>query len=323
MGTLGYVSNAFFCRFLYLYCMHIRLQQIWHAVELAEAGSYTLAARRVHLSQPALSRSIKRLESELKAVLFDRTAEGVVPTTIGALLIQRGAALLRASRDMQREVELTLGLETGQLHVGAGTYPANLSVGEACGRLIAAHPGLRLEVRVGDWPELVEEVLEGKLDIAVAETTAIAGDERLAIEPLPSHRGHFICRNGHPLTAAKSLTLADISPFPLVTTSLPARFEGLAPTVRVDTFDLLHSVVRYSDAIGLAVDIQIDSGGNAGRLRKLPLDMPYLHTRYGFVRLQTRTPSPAAIAFMAQLREVEAGLAQRPGGRRKSRSSAN
>jgi len=303
--------------------MHIRLQQIWHAVELAEAGSYTLAARRVHLSQPALSRSIKRLEAELNAVLFDRTAEGVVPTAIGALLIQRGATLLRASRDMRREIELTLGLETGQLHIGAGTYPANLSVGEACGRLIAAYPGLHLEVRVGDWPDLVEEVLQGTLDIAVAETTAITGDERLAIEQLPSHRGHFICRSGHPLTAAKSLTLVDIGSFPLVTTSLPARFDGLAPTVRVDTFDLLCSVVLRSDAIGLAVDIQIDSQTNAGRLHKLPLDMPYLHTRYGMIRLQSRTPSPAAIAFMAALREVEAGLAQRPGGRRKSRSPAD
>jgi DNA-binding transcriptional LysR family regulator len=290
--------------------MHLRLQQIWHAVELAESGSYTLAARRVHLSQPALSRSIKRLEAELNAVLFDRTAEGVVPTTIGALIIQRGAELLRASRDMQREVELTLGLETGKLHIGAGTYPANISVGEACGRLLAEHPGLMLDVRVGDWQYLVDEVLNGNLDVAVAETTAVAGDERLAIEPLPIHQGHFICRLGHPLSAAASMTLADIKAFPLVTTSLPARFNALPTTIRVDTFSLLRDVVLHSNSVGLAAAIQLEPVEQTG-LHKLPLNMPYLHTRYGFIRLRSRTPSPAALAFMEKLREVEATLERR------------
>jgi DNA-binding transcriptional LysR family regulator len=297
--------------------MHIRLQQIWHAIELAQAGSYTLAARRVHLSQPALSRSIKRLEAELNAVLFDRTAEGVVPTTIGALIVQRGAELLRASRDMQREVELTLGLETGKLYIGAGTYPANISVGEACGRLLAEHPSLLLDVRVGDWQDLVDDVLEGNLDIAVAETTAVAGDERLAIEPLPVHQGHFICRLGHPLCSAAAVTLADIKAFPLVTTSLPPRFDALPTTIRVDTFSLLREIVLHSDSVGLAAAIQLEPVEQTG-LQKLSLDMPYLHTRYGFIRLQSRSPSPAALAFMDKLREVEATLAHRDTGRQDS-----
>ena len=288
--------------------MHTRLKQIWHAVELAQAGSYTLAARRVHLSHPALSRSIKRLEGELNAVLFDRTAEGVVPTTIGALIVQRGAELLRASRDLQREVALTLGLETGKLLIGAGTYPASISVGEACGRLLAEYPGLMLDVRVGDWQYLVDEVLEGNLDIAVAETTAVAGDARLAIEPLPIHEGHFICRMGHPLGAAAAVTLDDIKTFPVVTTSLPARFDALPTTVRVDTFSLLRDIVLCSDAIGLAAAIQLEPVEQTG-LQKLPLDMPFLHTHYGFIRQRSRTPSPAAIAFMAKLREVESALA--------------
>ena len=67
----------------------------------------------------------------------------------------------------------------------------------------------------------------------------------------------------------------------------------------------------------------MDSGTNTERLHKLPLDMPYLHTRYGMIRLQSRTPSPAAIAFMAQLREVEASLAQHPDGQRGARSSGD
>jgi len=288
--------------------MHIRLQQIWHAVTLAETGSYTLAAQRVHLSQPALSRSIKRLEAEFNAVLFDRTPEGVVPTAVGSIVIERGAALIRATRELQREVELTLGLETGQLRIGAGTYSANLSVGKACGRLLAEHPGLELTVKVGDWPQLVEGVLEGKLDIAVVETSAASEDERLVTEQLPQHYGHFFCRAGHPLSTSDSLTLAKIKTFPLVTTSLPARFNKLPTTIRVDTFNLLRDIVMNSDAIGLAATLQIERDEHAGLLCTLPLDLPYLHTSYGFVSLSSRTLSPATLAFMAKMREVEATL---------------
>lgn len=288
--------------------MHIRLQQIWHAVALAEAGSYTVAARRVHLSQPALSRSIKRLEAECNAVLFDRTPEGVVPTRVGAMVVQRGAALIRATRDMQREVALTLGLDTGQLQIGAGTYPANISVGKACGRLIAEHPGLKLDVRVGDWAQLLQEVLEGNLDVAVVEMSAAAGDERLLIEELPVHIGRFVCRSGHPLAAADTLGIDDILAFPLVTTSLPERFTHLQPSIRVDTFSLLRDIVLHSDAIGLAANIQLAADERAGTMCGLPLELPYLHTRYGFIRLRSRTPSPATLAFMATLRDVEALL---------------
>lgn len=289
--------------------MHIRLQQLWHAVTLAETGSYTLAARRVHLSQPALSRSIQRLEAEFNAVLFDRTPDGVIPTAVGAMIVERGAALILATSELQREVELTLGLETGQLTIGAGPYPAEFSVGKACGQLLAAHPRLEIDVRVGDWPQLVDEVLAGNLDIAVAETTDAADDERLMIEQLPKHYGHFICRAGHPLTAAASLTLADIKAFPLVTSSLPARFDALPTTIRVDTFSLLRDVVLHSDAIGMAADLQLDAPAEqTGRLCKLPLTLPYLHSEYGFIRLRSRTPSPATLAFMTVLREVEATL---------------
>jgi DNA-binding transcriptional LysR family regulator len=288
--------------------MNLKLQQIWHALVLAEAGSYTVAARRVNLSQPALSRSIQRLEAECNATLFDRTAEGVVPTAVGRLIVKHGTALLRASQDMQREVELTLGLDTGQLAIGAGTYPASISVGKACGRLLTQHPGVKIDVRVGDWSHLIDAVFDGSLDVVVAETGTPPRDDRLVIEQLPVHRGHFICRNGHPLTARNSLTLGDIKAFPLVSTALPARVGALPTTIRVDTFSLLRDIVLHSDAIGLAATIQVATDERAGRLQSLPLTMPSLHTAYGFIRLRARTPSPATLAFMETLREVEAGL---------------
>jgi DNA-binding transcriptional LysR family regulator len=289
--------------------MALQLRQLQHAVTLAEEGSFSAAARRLHLSQPALSRSIQSLEEMLGAVLFDRGSGGVTPTAIGRILVERGRALISGASAVEREVQLALGLEIGTLNVGAAPYPANISVGRACGLMLRDHPGLRLDVRVGDWTLLQQMVLDGTLDVAVAELSVAAQDSLLETETLPRHRGYFICNVEHPLMREPDLTLEKIQEFPLVAPSLPERLASLRGVHRVDTFRLVREIVGTSDAIGMATASQVASDERGGLLRRLPLNLPWLHTNYGFVRLRGRTPSPAALAFMASVREVEAALA--------------
>ena len=288
--------------------MKLQLRHVQHAVALAEEGSYTAAARRLNLSQPALSRSIQGLEQLLGAALFDRTSAGIVPTTIGSIVLERGRLLLQDARNVEREVRLALGLEIGSLTVGAGPYPANISVGKACGLLLRDHPGLRIDVRVADWQSLLKAVYDGTLDLAVAEISTTTDDSCLDVEALPRHRGHFICNPQHPLLNEAELTLEQVQAFPIVTSSVPARCGPLATTIRVDTFRLLREIVIHSDALGLATASQIEADERAGLITRLPLELPWLHTNYGFVRLKDHSPSLAAIAFMEKLREVEASL---------------
>jgi DNA-binding transcriptional LysR family regulator len=288
--------------------MKLQLRHVQHAVALAEEGSYTAAARRLNLSQPALSRSIQTLEDLLGATLFDRTSAGIVPTYIGSIVLARGRLLLQDATSVEREIRLALGLETGSIKIGAGPYPANISVGTACGLLLRDHPRLRIDVRVADWQSLLADVLDGSLDLAVAEISTIAGDARFEAESLPRHQGYFICNPRHPLTRAPTLKLEQIRAFPIVSSSLPARVDAIDATIRVDTFRLLRDIVIHSDAVGLATASQIRNDEQTGLLTRLPLEMPWLHSQYGFIRLQNRTPAPAAVAFMAKLREVEAEL---------------
>jgi len=289
--------------------MALQLRQLQHAVTLAEEGNFSAAARRLHLSQPALSRSIQSLEEMLGAVLFDRGSGGVTPTAIGQILVERGRALISGASEVEREVQLALGLEIGTLNVGAAPYPSNISVGRACGLLLRDRPGLRLDVRVGDWVLLQQMVLDSTLDVAVAEISTAAQDPLLETEPLPRHHGYFICNPEHPLTREPDLTLEKILAFPLVAPSLPKRLSSLRGVHRVDTFRLVREIVLASDAVGMATASQVASDERDGLLCRLPLNLPWLHTDYGFVRLKGRTPSPAALAFMASVREVEAALA--------------
>lgn len=293
--------------------MRLQLRHVQHAVALAEEGSYTAAARRLNLSQPALSRSIQTLEELLGAPLFDRTSAGIVPTPIGSIVLERGRLLLQDAKSVEREVRLALGLETGSLTIGAGPYPANISVGQACGLLLLDHPRLRVDIRVTDWQSLLEAVLDGTLDLAVAEISTVANDSRFETETLPRHQGYFICNPRHPLAREAALTLERIRAFPIVSSSLPARLGSIDATIRVDTFRLLRDIVIHSNTIGLATASQVRADEEAGLLTRLPLELPWMHSQYGFIRLRNRTPSPAALAFTSKLREVEARLAAESG----------
>jgi len=135
----------------------------------------------------------------------------------------------------------------------------------------------------------------------------------------------FFCRAGHPLAGRAALSVEELRKHPLVGTSLPPQMAALAaknkmgmranlpsgitaPEIRVDTFALARRIVMESDAVGGAVSSQIQDSVARGELVMLPLELPWLKTNYGIIRLANRTPSPAALAFMEILRDVEARI---------------
>ena len=179
------------------------------------------------------------------------------------------SALLDGATELERDFSLMRGLEIGQLRVGVGAYPAQMSVGKAIGSLLSRHPQLRIEVMTDDLRAIIDAVLAGKLDLAVIELSLAAGEPRLATEPLPAHPAHFYCRAGHPLLAEKDPTIEQILKFPLAGTRMPPRvakdFLDLAkagaidpdtgdylPPVKVDSIGMVKDVVLASDAVAVA-----------------------------------------------------------------------
>ena len=292
--------------------MKIELRQLRHVLAIDRHRNFARAAEALSLTQPALTRSLQGLERDLGARLFDRDRTRVEPTPVGERLIEQ---------DLQQ----MLGLEVGLLRIGAGPYPADLSVGTALGRFVKSHPHVMVDLAVADWPALTRRILASEIELAVADVGLAGQDERLVVELLGRHQDYLFCRPGHPLTEHATPTIADVRRYPLVATSLPARLEMLAakdgrglrstlpegttaPEIRVDTFALVIPVVLQSDAIGGAAPSQIRGELARGEVVMLPLELPWLRMNYGIIRLANRTPSPAAEAFMHLLREVEAGI---------------
>jgi len=305
--------------------MNIDLRQLRHVLALDQYRNFARAASAVGLTQPALSRSLQALEKSIGAKLFDRDRTRVEPTPVGKRLIAEARPLLVHAGAITRGLQQMLGLEAGLIRIGAGPYPADISVGTAVGRLVRRHPGLRVDLSVDDWPTLVQRVVSAELDLVVAEVSLAVNDERLDVESLPPRPAAFFCRPNHPLKDSAGLTLEQVRHFPLVATALPPRLaqltgakgpdllsrlpEGVSiPEIRVETVDLVRRIVVESDAIGIAVMSQIKDEVLQGRLVVLPLKIEWLISNYGVIRLANRTLAPAVRTFVEILREVESEI---------------
>ncbi|HQR66742.1 MAG TPA: LysR family transcriptional regulator, partial [Thermoanaerobaculia bacterium] len=127
------------------------LRPLSHAVALAEFGHFGRAASAVALSQPAFSRSIQGLERRLGCRLFERERGRIVPTPFGRAVVERARALLHGASELQREVALLKGGDTGELTVSAGAYPAALCIPGALALLLSTHPRISVRGRVREW----------------------------------------------------------------------------------------------------------------------------------------------------------------------------
>jgi DNA-binding transcriptional LysR family regulator len=307
----------------------IQTKLIGYAVALARYGNFAKAAESLGLSQPSLSRNIAALEAQVGVKLFDRGPRGVVPNAYGQVLLQRGETLIETEESLLREIQLLGALEHGRLVIGAGPYPAEISVGEAVARLAAAYPRLKIRV-VTDGPEEIRQgLIARQIDVGVFDTGAPLRDDPLLVVPLPQHTVSLFCRPDHPLTRETQLSVDKILAYPLVTTLLrgdramlvmatnisggravtagTGRHTGdFEPAIHVNTLSLAGQIASRSDAIYPGPDVVVAPLLKAKGLAKLDFRIDVMRTSYSLTHLKDRSPSPASKAFMEILRNVEA-----------------
>lgn len=145
----------------------MELRQLEYFCAIADTGSVSEAARRLHMSQPPLSYQMHQLEQELKAPLFVRNRRGVELTEAGKLLYSRAADLLHYASSTRQEVTaagsrrvLRLGITSSTV----GTLMPYLS------RFSARYPEVRFQVQDGSTFTLFHALLEGMIDVSVVRT---------------------------------------------------------------------------------------------------------------------------------------------------------
>jgi len=302
--------------------MTIENKAIQHVLALATYRSFARAAQSLHLTQPALSRSISVLEGRLGVQLFDRTGSGVDPTAYGRLFIEMGAEIAMREKELVREMLLLKGVEVGELSIGAAPYPFDISATTAVSRLLSRFPKLKIQLTQGAPLEILDRVLTRKCDIGVADIRTLHDEPQIQLEPLPVHVGVFSCRPEHPLAGRKMLPVSDILAFPMAGSTFPPQLaEIFEPHLSAGTVDKVsryftcavytaslncaRQIAMESDVVLLAPIIAIEKQLRGGGLVVLDCHPNWMRTNYGFITKRDRTPSPATLEFMEVLRDIE------------------
>jgi LysR family transcriptional regulator, nitrogen assimilation regulatory protein len=192
--------------------MHYR--HLYYFVRIVEAGSFSQAARTIHVAQPALSQQIAELEASLGVPLLQRSARGVKPTASGQKLYDEASSILRRYENLPGLVRSSSGTVEGQVSLG---MPASLSttlVGPFIEACRTAYPKITLKFIDGDSEFLREEVEKGRLDLALAYE-----DEFFPVvlrQPLFRQNHYLISskRSAHPTSA--TISLKEVAKIPLV-----------------------------------------------------------------------------------------------------------
>lgn len=295
------------------------LRRLGHLVALADERHFARAAERVHLSQPAFSRSIQALEQTVGHRLFDRETGEVRPTPAGEFLIERARRLLFDARSLQRDVELYSERALGDLAFGVGPFPAATLMPRVLPQLRRRHPQVNLRVEVNNWDAMLQRLRAEEIEFYIAEVRGLTPDSAHEIRSLGRQRGGFYVRAGHALAGkpcsfakAWSYGVASTRLPPAIKTALAALLEPsggpeLALSLECDDISLLLTVALSTDTILGITDVAAKSAVEADTLLPLKIkDMPILYSEMGIVSLRNRSLSPMAGRTIELIAEVAA-----------------
>ena len=292
------------------------LKRWTHVVALADRRSFIRAAEQVHLSQPALTRSIQAAEAELGLKLFDRGTSEVVATPAGEFVIARARQLVFNSRCLQRDVELYRSRSLGDTAFGVGPFPAATFLSQLMADMRREFPGINLRVEISNWQLLLKRLREEDIEFFVADTRDLPPDPNLHVHALRREPGGFYVRHGHPLLKPrKPVTLQQLWSHGVLSVRLPAgvravisRLLGLpspaalAVALECDDVEVLKSVALACDSVLAAPHAAVAHEVAAGRLHALEVtDLPEQSSAMGVVTVRGRTPSPMAELIIGRL----------------------
>lgn len=173
------------------------LQALAIFVEVVKHHTMTAAAEEAGITQPAISAQVKALERYYGTRLLERDGRGSTPTAAGRLVAAYAARVLALTDELGRGVADLEGLEAGELIVGASSTVGEQLLPAYLGRFHAAHPRVRLSVRIGNSAEISARVAARELDFAIVGEEPHDGD--LFAEPVLEDRIVAFVAPGNPL----------------------------------------------------------------------------------------------------------------------------
>src|SRR5712691_5930171 len=302
----------------------MELHQLRYFVAVAAERHFTKAARGLRVAQPSVSRAIRVLEEELGTSLFHRMTGNVALTPAGEILLPWARRVLADIDGATGEVRELADLRRGRLAVGATPSVTITLLPPALAKFHTAFPGIELVLHEAGSRDLVAELEQGALDVALVIMPV--RHETLETSPLLREELVVAVPHDHPLASRKSVPIAELKGVPLVmfrdgydlraATVAACRRAGFEPVFALEGGEM-DGVLRFAAAgLGVAVvpSLVIDPGSQ--RLRAVRLAEPLTRT-IGFANRRDRHLSRAGREFVDTVRGLVRGrdwLRARPPG---------
>ncbi len=296
----------------------MELHQLRYFLAVAEAGNFTRAAERSHVSQPSLSQQIINLEKEVGHKLFHRLGRKAVLTEAGATFVERARRILFEVENATKELSDSPGLGR-RITVGAIPTIAPYLLPPLLARCRDRHPNLEVHVREDFQGHLIRAVIDGDLDFAIAPLPM--KDPRISVEPLLAEPLLLVVGKQHPLASRPRVTARNLAGETFVmlgsSSSLAAQVQNFCgdhdfePSIGYRCSQI--ATVKAFVALGLGISIlpraaQVPE--DAGSLVYIKLAGGAPVRKLAVIRHLQRYQSRGAEQFLSLLREMAGKMSE-------------
>lgn len=279
---------------------------------VAQSGSFIAASLTLHMSQPALTRTVQRVEEALGVALFRRTTRRVEITSPGREFVAVAERILNDLRITSRHMREVSDEERGQVILSSVMSVAQTALPAIVAEHRQSRPGVEIHVREGVHGTVIEDVRGGIADLGVT----YMGDlpEGFVSEPVGTEDFFVILPPEHPLRRKRGIELCDLAQVPLVSFPADSRTRRLIESavtsigvvldhsVTVTQFATLVSFVAAGVGAAIVPSGILLQARNAG-LETRPIVSPAVSRELGVIWLADREMSPSTVGFFASLQK--------------------
>lgn len=285
--------------------MDVSGEKLRQLVVVAKCGSFSRAAEELHMSQPALSRSIAAIEQRYGFRIFHRLGHGVEPTTAGLQVIAQARPALQALTTFDHNLKSLGAARSGVLSIGFSPLLASQVLAQIAAEFFTADVSAQIRVRIQPGPELLTELKDGAIEAFFFPDRQVQPSDDIEILAVGRFRPVCVVRREHPLAGCKSLTLSDLKTFPWASSvDPPFPADLLSPSRLIcDNYHILRETVLLCDLVCIASEAFVSRELANGSLCELEiLDLPLAGTDIHIAQLRGRISSPLAHLMVDRMR---------------------
>ena len=299
----------------------MELHQLHSFMQVTQEGSFTRAAEKLFVTQPALSLQIKALESELGAPLFERRNRQIFLTDVGRMVLQRAQQLFGIVEQIEQDVASYQGLQTGRVRIGTSDTTCLYILPPFVQQFRTNFPKIDIHLTNKPSEEVAALLKDGLVDFSIV--TLPLADPHLEIERVAWREDVIICHPSHPLVAVSAgemkLPPTVLGDYPLLLLEENSTSRGLlnqffaehslSPQIMdLGSFEVIKRYVEIDMGISVVPKVAVKDEVRAGRLHAISVSWLPLRG-IGLVLRRGGYLSPASQKFVAMLQdEIEAVL---------------